>query len=93
VCACACASLCFILTTKYSVVFPVQLAERAVFQMKQHGGEGSLDLPSVLWQLEEAQVFWAKGEQGLALGLLRQMIHNLEDKVRPKHTDRIFSVY
>lgn len=59
-----------------------QLAERAVFQMKQHGGEGSLDLPSVLsWQLEEAQVFWAKGEQGLALGLLRQMIHNLEDKV------------
>lgn len=34
------------------------------------------------WQLEEAQVFWAKGEQGLALGLLRQMISNLEEKVR-----------
>ncbi|XP_054470748.1 LOW QUALITY PROTEIN: serine-protein kinase ATM [Anoplopoma fimbria] len=55
-----------------------QLAERAVFQMKQHGGEGSWALS---WQLEEAQVFWAKGEQGLALGLLRQMIHNLEGKV------------
>ncbi|XP_031716383.1 serine-protein kinase ATM isoform X1 [Anarrhichthys ocellatus] len=55
-----------------------QIAERAVFQMKQHGGGGS----SVLsWQLEEAQVFWVKGEQGLALGLLRQMIHNLEEKV------------
>uniref|UniRef100_A0A8C2WUR8 non-specific serine/threonine protein kinase n=1 Tax=Cyclopterus lumpus TaxID=8103 RepID=A0A8C2WUR8_CYCLU len=59
-----------------------QLAERAVFQMKQRGGGGFLDSPPVLsWQLEEAQVFWAKGEQGLALGLLRQMIHNLEDKV------------
>ncbi|KAM9358741.1 serine-protein kinase ATM [Symphorus nematophorus] len=60
-----------------------QLAERAVFQMKQHGsGTGSwASSPVLSWQLEEAQVFWAKGEQGLALGLLRQMINNLEDKV------------
>ncbi|KAM7413396.1 hypothetical protein PAMA_020672 [Pampus argenteus] len=59
-----------------------QLAERAVFQMKQHGGGGgSWPASPVSWQLEEAQVFWAKGEQGLALGLLRQMIHNLEEKV------------
>ncbi|XP_078023307.1 serine-protein kinase ATM isoform X1 [Epinephelus lanceolatus] len=59
-----------------------QLAERAVFQMKQHGGAGSwASSPVLSWQLEEAQVFWAKGEQGLALGLLRQMINNLEDKV------------
>ncbi|XP_059186754.1 serine-protein kinase ATM [Centropristis striata] len=59
-----------------------QLAERAVFQMKQHGGGGSwASSPVLSWQLEEAQVFWAKGEQGLALGLLRQMIHNLEEKV------------
>ncbi|KAM3615619.1 uncharacterized protein V6R79_005129 [Siganus canaliculatus] len=59
-----------------------QLAERAVFQMKQHGGPGScLSSPVSPWQLEEAQVFWAKGEQGLALGLLRQMINNLEEKV------------
>ncbi|KAF1393857.1 hypothetical protein PFLUV_G00020400 [Perca fluviatilis] len=59
-----------------------QLAERAVFQMKQHGGGGSwASSPVLSWQLEEAQVFWAKGEQGLALGLLRGMIHNLEEKV------------
>ncbi|XP_042342685.1 serine-protein kinase ATM [Plectropomus leopardus] len=59
-----------------------QLAERAVFQMKQHGGGGSwASSPVLSWQLEEAQVFWVKGEQGLALGLLRQMINNLEEKV------------
>uniref|UniRef100_A0A1A8U1C7 non-specific serine/threonine protein kinase n=1 Tax=Nothobranchius furzeri TaxID=105023 RepID=A0A1A8U1C7_NOTFU len=56
-----------------------QLAERAVYQMKQHGGGGTCSVSS--WQLEEAQVFWAKGEQGPALGLLRQMIHSLEEKV------------
>ncbi|KAF3847994.1 hypothetical protein F7725_021022 [Dissostichus mawsoni] len=45
-------------------------------------GGGSWESSPVLsWRLEEAQVFWAKGEQGLALGLLRQMIHNLEEKV------------
>uniref|UniRef100_A0A8C4HC02 non-specific serine/threonine protein kinase n=1 Tax=Dicentrarchus labrax TaxID=13489 RepID=A0A8C4HC02_DICLA len=59
-----------------------QLAERAVFQMKQHGGRGSwASSPVSSWHLEEAQVFWAKGEQGLALGLLRKMINNLEEKV------------
>ncbi|XP_031608533.1 serine-protein kinase ATM isoform X2 [Oreochromis aureus] len=60
-----------------------QLAERAVYQMKQHAGGGRTwaSLPVSSWQLEEAQVFWAKGEQGLALGLLRQMIHSLEKKV------------
>lgn len=46
--------------------------------MKQQ--DGGPELVSQ-WQLEEAQVFWAKGEQGLALGRLRQMINNLEDKV------------
>uniref|UniRef100_A0A8C7HPN6 non-specific serine/threonine protein kinase n=1 Tax=Oncorhynchus kisutch TaxID=8019 RepID=A0A8C7HPN6_ONCKI len=58
-----------------------QLAERAVFQMKQHGGGGGRGSTASSWQLEEAQVFWAKGEQGLALGLLRQMIHTLEEQV------------
>ncbi|XP_061537263.1 serine-protein kinase ATM isoform X2 [Phycodurus eques] len=59
-----------------------QLAEQAVFQMKQHGVGGSQpSSPVSPWQLEEAQVFWVKGEQGLALGLLRQMIHKLEEKV------------
>ena len=66
-----------------SAVVHVQLAEQAVFQMKQHGGVGSLALSPVLpWQLEEAQVFWAKGEQELALGLLKQMIKDLEKMVR-----------
>uniref|UniRef100_A0A672RVI7 Serine-protein kinase ATM n=1 Tax=Sinocyclocheilus grahami TaxID=75366 RepID=A0A672RVI7_SINGR len=60
-----------------------QLAERAVFHMKRHslvagGGGGS---SSWAWQLEEAQVFWVKKEHGLALGLLKQMIHKLEDLV------------
>lgn len=52
--------------------------------MKQLGGGGGSweSSPVLSWRLEEAQVFWAKGEQGLALGLLRQMIHNLEEKVR-----------
>ena len=49
--------------------------------MKQHslpsGGRG----PSP-WQLEEVQVFWAKQEHSLALGLLRQMIEKLSDQVR-----------
>ncbi|XP_038141476.1 serine-protein kinase ATM [Cyprinodon tularosa] len=59
-----------------------QLAERAVYQMKQHSDGGTwASSPVLSWQLEEAQVFWAKGEQGLALGLLRQMIHSLEAKV------------
>uniref|UniRef100_A0A671SGL5 non-specific serine/threonine protein kinase n=1 Tax=Sinocyclocheilus anshuiensis TaxID=1608454 RepID=A0A671SGL5_9TELE len=58
-----------------------QLAERAVFHMKRHslvagGGGGS---SSWAWQLEEAQVFWVKKEHALALGLLKQMIHKLED--------------
>ncbi|KAK7882898.1 hypothetical protein WMY93_029072 [Mugilogobius chulae] len=59
-----------------------QLAERAVFQMKQHSSGASWASSCVSsWQLEEAQVFWAKGEQGLALGLLRKMINHLEEKV------------
>uniref|UniRef100_A0A672H734 non-specific serine/threonine protein kinase n=1 Tax=Salarias fasciatus TaxID=181472 RepID=A0A672H734_SALFA len=62
-----------------------QLAERAVYQMKQHSGAGGATLasaPDYSWQLEEAQLFWAKREQNLALSLLRQMIHKLEEKVR-----------
>jgi hypothetical protein len=30
------------------------------------------------WQLEEAQVFWAKKEQSLALSILKQMIKKLD---------------
>ncbi|KAL7851463.1 hypothetical protein AOLI_G00218190 [Acnodon oligacanthus] len=59
-----------------------QLAERAVFQMKQHSGVSSGSVSCLAWQLEEAQVFWVKKEQGLALGLLRQMIDKLEDMVQ-----------
>lgn len=50
--------------------------------MKQHnlvmGGCGS---SSWAWQLEEAQVFWVKKEHGLALELLKQIIHKLDDLV------------
>uniref|UniRef100_A0A8C5DF41 non-specific serine/threonine protein kinase n=1 Tax=Gouania willdenowi TaxID=441366 RepID=A0A8C5DF41_GOUWI len=60
-----------------------QLAERAVYQMKKLSGDkgSSVSVPVSTWQLEEAQVFWAKGEQGLALGLLRQIVLKLEEKV------------
>uniref|UniRef100_A0AAV2J7Z9 non-specific serine/threonine protein kinase n=1 Tax=Knipowitschia caucasica TaxID=637954 RepID=A0AAV2J7Z9_KNICA len=59
-----------------------QLAERAVFQMKRYSSGGSWTSNYMFsWQLEEAQVFWAKGETGLALGLLRKMIQHLEEKV------------
>lgn len=59
-----------------------QQAERAVYLMKQNGGAGArASAPVSSWQLEEAQVFWAKGEQGLALSLLREIIHTLEEKV------------
>ena len=60
---------------------PSQLAERAVFQMRQRGGGGAGAAAASRWQLEEAQVFWVKGEQGLALDLLRGMIHNLKGQV------------
>ncbi|XP_034170693.2 serine-protein kinase ATM [Pangasianodon hypophthalmus] len=58
-----------------------QLAERAVFQMKQQNMASVSTATSWAWQLEEAQVFWVKKEQGLALGLLKQMIDKLEDLV------------
>lgn len=50
--------------------------------MKQHSDASEF---MSRWQLEEAQVFWFKGEQGLALGRLRQMINRLEDKVTAPH--------
>uniref|UniRef100_A0A8B9JDG6 ATM serine/threonine kinase n=1 Tax=Astyanax mexicanus TaxID=7994 RepID=A0A8B9JDG6_ASTMX len=57
--------------------------KRAVFQMKQRSGvsKGMSTVDSWAWQLEEAQVFWVKKEEGLALALLRQMIDKLEDLV------------
>lgn len=58
-----------------------QLAERAVFQMKQQNMASVSAATSWAWQLEEAQVFWVKKEQGLALRLLKQMIDKLEDLV------------
>lgn len=48
--------------------------------MKQLGRVGRGAAPSA-WQLEEAQVFWAKNEQGLALGILQQMIETLSGQV------------
>lgn len=51
--------------------------------MKEQCSGGSCALTPVSpWQIEEAQVFWAKGEQEVALGLLRRMINILEEVVR-----------
>lgn len=69
------------------MLFYFQLAERAVIQVKQRDSEGSWALtPLSPCQLEEAQVFWAKGEQELALDLLRRMINNMEEMVSPSTT-------
>ncbi|XP_064144943.1 serine-protein kinase ATM isoform X1 [Loxodonta africana] len=52
-----------------------QLPERAIFQIKQYN---STSCGVSEWQLEEAQVFWAKKEQSLALNILKQMIKKLD---------------
>ncbi|KAJ7395628.1 hypothetical protein BTVI_152677 [Pitangus sulphuratus] len=52
-----------------------QLPERAMFQIKQHNPEGC---GISEWQLEEAQVFWAKKEESLALNILKTMIKKLD---------------
>uniref|UniRef100_A0A8C4LZS9 FAT domain-containing protein n=1 Tax=Equus asinus TaxID=9793 RepID=A0A8C4LZS9_EQUAS len=52
-----------------------QLPERAIFQIKQYN---SASCGVSEWQLEEAQVFWAKEEQSLALSILKQMIKKLD---------------
>ncbi|XP_064027162.1 serine-protein kinase ATM isoform X2 [Pogoniulus pusillus] len=52
-----------------------QLPERAMFQIKQYNPEG---YGVSEWQLEEAQVFWAKKEESLALNILKKMIKKLD---------------
>ncbi|NWW78521.1 ATM kinase, partial [Climacteris rufus] len=52
-----------------------QLPERAMFQIKQHNPNG---YGVSEWQLEEAQVFWAKKEESLALNILKTMIKKLD---------------
>ncbi|XP_061484637.1 serine-protein kinase ATM isoform X2 [Rhineura floridana] len=55
-----------------------QLPERAMFQIKhclsRPTRHGVCD-----WQLEEAQVFWAKKEESLALSILKEMIKKLNE--------------
>uniref|UniRef100_A0A670HWK5 non-specific serine/threonine protein kinase n=1 Tax=Podarcis muralis TaxID=64176 RepID=A0A670HWK5_PODMU len=53
-----------------------QLPERAVFQIKQFSPAGH---GVCVWQLEEAQVFWAKKEESLALSILKEMIKKLDE--------------
>ncbi|XP_062423249.1 serine-protein kinase ATM [Rhea pennata] len=52
-----------------------QLPERAMFQIKECNptGYGVSE-----WQLEEAEVFWAKKEESLALNILKGMIKKLD---------------
>uniref|UniRef100_A0A8D2P350 non-specific serine/threonine protein kinase n=1 Tax=Zosterops lateralis melanops TaxID=1220523 RepID=A0A8D2P350_ZOSLA len=52
-----------------------QLPERAMFQIKQHNPNGN---GVSEWQLEEAQIFWAKKEESLALNILKTMIKKLD---------------
>ncbi|XP_074841015.1 serine-protein kinase ATM isoform X2 [Carettochelys insculpta] len=52
-----------------------QLPERAMFQIKQYSSAMCV-VPE--WQLEEAQVFWAKKEESLALSILKEMIKKLD---------------
>ncbi|XP_045153674.1 serine-protein kinase ATM [Echinops telfairi] len=60
-----------------------QLPERAIFQIKQYN---STSCGVSEWQLEEAQVFWAKKEQSLALSILKQMIKKLGDSCTEEPT-------
>ncbi|XP_034265463.1 LOW QUALITY PROTEIN: serine-protein kinase ATM [Pantherophis guttatus] len=53
-----------------------QLPERAIYEVKQY----SLTRHGVSeWELEEAQVFWAKKEESLALSILKDMIQKLDE--------------
>ncbi|KAM6448107.1 serine-protein kinase ATM isoform 1-T2 [Liasis olivaceus] len=53
-----------------------QLPERAMYQVKQYSPtrHGVSE-----WKLEEAQVFWAKKEESLALSILKDMIKKLDE--------------
>lgn len=63
-----------ILNITDNLVFLFQLPERAMFQIKQYNPASVVSE----WQLEEAQVFWAKKEESLALNILKQMIKKLD---------------
>ncbi|XP_026541131.1 serine-protein kinase ATM isoform X1 [Notechis scutatus] len=53
-----------------------QLPERAIYEVKQY----DLTRHGVSeWKLEEAQVFWAKKEESLALSILKDMIKKLDE--------------
>ncbi|XP_004626277.1 serine-protein kinase ATM [Octodon degus] len=78
--------------TKHLVQFSImartfkntQLPERAMFQIKQYN---STVCGVCEWQLEEAQVFWAKEEQSLALSALKQMIKKLDASCTENNPD------
>ncbi|XP_036048710.1 serine-protein kinase ATM isoform X2 [Onychomys torridus] len=73
--------------TKHLVEFSIlartfkntQLPERAIFKIKQYN---SAICGISEWHLEEAQVFWAKKEQSLALNILKQMIKKLDSSFK-----------
>ncbi|KAL1781773.1 serine-protein kinase ATM [Sigmodon hispidus] len=73
--------------TKHLVEFSIlartfkntQLPERAIFKIKQYN---SAVCGISEWHLEEAQVFWAKKEQSLALNILKQMIKKLDSRFK-----------
>ncbi|XP_024426571.2 serine-protein kinase ATM isoform X2 [Desmodus rotundus] len=66
-----------------------QLPERAIFKIKQYN---STSHGVSEWQLEEAQVFWAKKEQSLALSILKHMIRKL-DASCSEHDPKLKLIY
>ncbi|CAI5773239.1 serine-protein kinase ATM isoform X1 [Podarcis lilfordi] len=67
-----------------------QLPERAVFQIKQFSPAGH---GVCVWQLEEAQVFWAKKEESLALSILKEMIKKLDEDDMVKEDPSLRLIY
>ncbi|KAL6071582.1 hypothetical protein STEG23_024553, partial [Scotinomys teguina] len=78
---------CKDILTKHLVEFSIlartfkntELPERAIFKIKQYN---SAICGISEWHLEEAQVFWAKKEQSLALNILKQMIKKLDSGIK-----------
>lgn len=66
----------------FYMLFSFQLPERAIFKIKQYN---SPSCGVSEWQLEEAQVFWAKKEQSLALSILKHMIKKLDASCSEVH--------
>ena len=58
------------------------MAERAIHELKEilsHGSDKQLS-----WQLEEAQLFWARGEENTAKHVMKGLIHTVSKVGNPR---------